>query len=63
MQPHQMRVVIEKQDLDDKIEKLSIFIKGPIYTSLAGAEQLRLNNQFAYMVAYSNCLGERIAAF
>ena len=63
MQPHQEKVVVEKQELDEKIDKLTLFIKGTIYASLPAEEQMRLNNQLGYMVGYSNCLGERIEAF
>jgi hypothetical protein len=63
MQPHQERVVTEKKELDEKIDKLSVFIKGDIYKALPGAEQMRLNVQLQAMNGYSNVLGERIAAF
>lgn len=63
LQPHQQRVVTEKHELDEKIEKLSVFLKGDMYISLPGAEQARLNNQFRVMNDYSGILSERIAAF
>lgn len=63
MQPHQERVVAEKTDLDGKIERLTTFIHGKIYSNLDGLEQDRLNRQLRYMNDYSNVLGERIAAF
>jgi hypothetical protein len=63
LQPHQQRVVTEKKELDEKIDKLSVFIKGDIYKNLPGAEQMRLNIQLQAMNGYSNVLGERINAF
>ena len=61
--PHQARVVAEKTELDEKIDKLSIFLKGEMYKKLPGAEQARLNDQFRVMNDYSGILGERITAF
>jgi hypothetical protein len=62
--PHQKRVIDEKTDLDDKIEKLGIFIKdSPIFKSLDEDERCRLQRQWMIMVEYSSILGERIAAF
>lgn len=63
MQPHQERVVTEKDELDTKIEKLSSFIGGDVFSSLSDEEQSRLQDQLTYMIGYSNVLGQRIAAF
>lgn len=63
MQAHQERVVVEKSELDAKIEKLDTFRHGDIYHTLSVAERDRLTRQYAHMKDYSNVLGERIAAF
>ena len=63
MQPHQLRVVEERQDLDEKRAKLAAFIGGEVYKKLDDAEQTRLNRQLVAMTVYSNILVERIAAF
>ncbi len=63
MQPHQERVVTEKKELDEKIEKLDAFLHGAIYRTLAQGEQERLTRQLCHMTLYSKVLGERIAAF
>ena len=63
MQPHQERVVTEKDELDTKIEKLSSFISSDVYSTLTEAEQSRLGRQLGLMQQYSDVLGERIAAF
>lgn len=63
MKPHQERVVTEKDDLDEKRGKLTIFIGGDIYRTLDQAERSRLNRQLEAMTLYSGILGERITAF
>jgi len=63
MQPHQQRVVDEKTELDEKIEKLNTFTDTDIFKVLPVAEQGRLVRQLAIMNNYSGVLGERIAAF
>ncbi len=62
-QPHQQRVVDEKADLDEKIQKLNAFFGTPIYAGLDDAERGRLVMQEVYMHQYSGVLAERIAAF
>ena len=61
--PHQLRVKAEKEELDDKIRKLTTFTGGKIFPTLDKAEQDRLLTQLAHMKAYSDVLGERFAAF
>lgn len=61
--PHQQRMVDEKADLDEKIEKLSNFFGTPVFGNLDAAEQQRLNAQGLAMTTYSVILDERIAAF
>lgn len=63
MEPHQTRVVAEKDELDIKRQKLTAFIGGDTYRTLDKVEQSRLNRQLEAMTLYSNILGERIAAF
>lgn len=63
MKPHQERVVTERNELDEKRDKLITFIGGGIYRTLDKVEQSRLNRQLEAMSLYSNILGERIAAF
>lgn len=59
----QERVVVEKQELDKKIEALSTFMDGKIFETVPPAEQARLHWQIVAMKSYSAALGERIAAF
>ncbi len=64
MQPHQLRVVDEKTELDTKATALSNFIgHSPIFETLDPAEQERLREQNDIMWQYSEILGARIAAF
>ena len=63
MQPHQERVVTEKNELDDKRQQLTAFIGGELYRTLDAVDQSRLNRQLEAMTLYANILGERIGAF
>jgi hypothetical protein len=46
MQPHQERVVTEKAELDEKIEKLDAFRHGVFYQTLPDAERERMTRQY-----------------
>jgi hypothetical protein len=63
MQPHQQRVVDEKAELSDKLDKLEAFEGGAVFSSLPTAEQTRLTRQLFIMKLYEQVLGERICAF
>jgi len=64
MQPHQERVVTEKKELDQKIDKLKAFIaENPTFKALPSDEQHLLNRQFDVMVEYSTILRRRIDNF
>lgn len=63
--PHQQRVVEEKRELDEKLQKLKAFISSASFTAIVQdeAERGRLVCQEKIMNDYSAVLGERIAAF
>ena len=63
MQPHQERVVTEKKELDEKIDKLKVFLLGETFSTLPEDEQMRLIDQKNVMQQYSEILRARIAAF
>lgn len=63
LQPHQQRVVAEKLELDDRLNKLNAFFSTVMYKSLPPEEQDRMTRQSVAMTDYSDVLGERIAAF
>jgi hypothetical protein len=63
MLDYQQRVVDEKKELDDKIQRLDEFLAGNTYKTLSEGERQRLARQLAAMSDYSQVLFERIAAF
>jgi hypothetical protein len=64
MQPYQLRVINEKEELDSKALALSSFIgESDIFETLDPEEQERLKEQNDIMWSYSEILGKRIAAF
>ena len=64
MQEFQQRVLDEKKDLDDKLDKLKAFINtDEKFLRLSVGEQLRLERQAEIMQDYSDVLTERIASF
>lgn len=68
LQLHLQRVVTEKAELDEKIDKLAAFIETfdkpfSVFAMLPEPERQRLYAQRRAMVTYSAILGERIAAF
>lgn len=62
-QPHQYRVIDERDDLVDKVEKLFRFTGSETMRALPHAEQWRLVRQLEHQRAYLAVLNERIAAF
>jgi len=67
LQPHQQRVVAERDELYTRWSKLSDFIgvnePGFIFANLDVAEQTRLKCQLSFMGGYLDMLDARIAAF
>jgi hypothetical protein len=64
LQEFQQRVLDEKKDLDDKLDKLKAFINtDEKFLRLSVGEQLRLERQAEIMQDYSDVLTERIASF
>lgn len=63
MQPHEQRVVTERDELQSKIEKLSKFLDSETYATLPQSEQERMLRQLRHMNDYREVLDERIAAF
>lgn len=63
--PHQQRVLDEKRELDDKLQKLSTFISSENFSNIVQdeAERGRLVCQEEVMKDYSAILAERIEAF
>lgn len=64
LQPHQERVVQERSDLVDEIEKLDKFIRiSEVYQKLDKQNQNLLVDQLKHMCVYSNILLQRINLF
>jgi hypothetical protein len=64
MEAYQERVVVEKEQLDEKIKKLEDFIfRTTKFFDVPDDERLRLVKQYGYMKDYSSILGQRIANF
>lgn len=62
-QPHQVRVIAEKAQLDDKIAKLDAFTKTPAFKSLTALDDELLTTQLSCMREYSSILARRIHGF
>lgn len=63
-QPHQQRVVDEKNELAEKVTKLGAFIlDNPIFNTLDVEEQTDLHRQYAVMQTYLTILDSRISRF
>lgn len=63
MKDHEIRVVNEKAELDDRITKLIGFMVTETYSSLPPVDQGLLMVQMRSMRMYSECLGDRISRF
>ncbi len=62
-EPHQQRVVEEKDELDEKLAALEQFLDSAKFHEVGKDEKKRLVKQALIMAQYSDVLGERIAAF
>ena len=63
MEEYQNRVVKEKKELDEKLDRLKSFLTNYVFESLSAEEQSRLKRQASVMAEYSAILGERIKAW
>lgn len=66
MQPHEERVIAEKQELDERLAKLKAFCfdpGSPIFKALSPIDRDLLEDQYNSMKDYSEILGKRIARF
>lgn len=57
------RVRLEKQELDEKIRKLTAFIESPKFDDLDASEREDLNSQLWAMTDYAGVLERRISRF
>ena len=61
MEPHQCRMIEEKEQLDQRIARLAAFFDTETYQELPDYEKLLMQRQWQFMTGYSEVLGERIA--
>ena len=63
MKPHELRVVDEKNELDDKKDKLQAFFGSETFMTLSETDKCMLHCQYQIMKSYSCILAERIRRF
>lgn len=63
LEPHQQRVVDERNEVEDRTKKLLEFQTTDLFKSLDPAEIKRLNRQALIMQLYCTVLQERIESF
>ena len=63
LKPYQERVIDEKQELDDRIEKLRTFFNTDTFQALQDRDKYLLVQQSGAMATLSRILGDRIARF
>jgi hypothetical protein len=63
LQPHQQRVIAERAELRERLDKLTCFISTQDFLGIQYAEQNRLIRQQGLMQELRDVLDERIAAF
>jgi hypothetical protein len=62
LEPHQYRLLNERADLRDKLDKLMSFINCEAFPCVPSAERDRLKRQANHMGEYLNVLNERVEA-
>ncbi|MEQ1977590.1 hypothetical protein [Xenorhabdus sp. SGI240] len=62
-QPHQQRVIDELAELNERIEKLSVFIGGDTYNTLEETDRYLLRVQRSAMYNYAEILHMRVKRF
>jgi len=63
MAPHELRVIEEKKELEEKLSKLNDFLSSPARLKLGDKETELLVTQASCMNEYVGILAERIALF
>ena len=54
------RMIVEKDELQDKVTKLENFVTGEKFKELKGLEQIYLKEQLKFMKGYLSVLRQRI---
>ena len=63
LQPHQQRVITERDELQARLTALTSFIDSELFDTLPKAEQGRLQRQKLIMIDYVAVLNERVASW
>lgn len=63
MEAFALRVINEKVELEDKINKLTTFISSNIFDTLPKEDRILLTRQLAFMEGYYETLQQRIERF
>lgn len=63
MELYQSRVLDEKRELDERLERLVAFIKSAAFYRVSQEDRDLLSEQEAHMTRYSDVLRRRIARF
>lgn len=62
LEPHEQRLITERSDLADRLQKLNSFLESPMAASICCEEHARLLRQQRYMTKYLAVLDERVVA-
>ena len=57
------RMIVEKNELQDKVTKLENFVNGEKFKELKGLERVYLKEQLTHMRAYLSVLRQRITFY
>ncbi len=63
MKPHEQRVIDEKTELDEKIQKLVAFFQTELFDGLSSYDQALMQMQANAMLTYAGILTLRISQF
>lgn len=63
LQPYQERVIAERDELQERIGRLSEFLDTEIFQDLPPGSQNLMMDQFSVMLRYRGILNQRIALF
>jgi hypothetical protein len=63
MQPHEQRVVTERDELQSKLSKLNDFMRGDVFGNLPEPDRILLTVQQGQMFSYLQTLQMRIERF
>ena len=63
LQPHEERVIMERGELAENLERLTAFIEGPTWHKMPESDRDLMIEQRNHMTAYLGVLQRRVARF